>query len=77
MTERRTIFLPLSQYVFNDIESSSDEEDDLEFQNEEMLALIGATPIEHHPRQVGYLNLIPLYSDADFFRNFRITRTPC
>jgi hypothetical protein len=31
-----------------------------------MLALIGATPIEHHPRQVGYLNLIPLYSDADF-----------
>lgn len=75
MTDRRTIFLLLSQYVFNDIESSSDEEDDLELQNEEMLAFIETTAIEHHPRQVGYLNLIPLYSDADFFRHFRVTRT--
>lgn len=75
MTDRRTIFLLLSQYVFNDIESSSDQEDDLELQNEEMLAFIETTAIEHHPRQVGYLNLIPLYSDADFFRHFRVTRT--
>ena len=55
MTDRRTIFLLLSQYVFNDIDSSS-EEGDCEL--EELLTLIGLTEIERHPRQAGYINII-------------------
>lgn len=39
-----------------------------------MLTLIASTEVERHPRQVGYLNTISLYSDADFFRNFKVTR---
>jgi hypothetical protein len=27
-----------------------------------------------HPRQVGYLNVVLLYSDKDFWRHFRVTR---
>lgn len=71
MTDRRTLVLLLSQYVFDELESSS-EEDDSEFEYGEILTL---TEVERHPRQVGYLNTISLYSDADFFRHFRVSRT--
>jgi hypothetical protein len=75
MTDIRTIYLLLSQYVSNDIDESSSEEDDSAFEDEGMLTVIGTYEIERHPRQVGYLNHISLYSDADFFRHFRVTRT--
>jgi hypothetical protein len=73
MTDMKTVLLLLSQYAFHEIESSS-EEDDSEYEEEEILTFIGTSEIERHPRQVGYLNIITLYSDADFFRHFRVTR---
>lgn len=50
-------------------DSSDDEE------NKTSMAVIASIEIEIHPRQVGYLNIISLYSDNDFYRHFRITRT--
>lgn len=74
MTHMRTVYLLLSQYVSNGIDELSSEEDDSEFEDEGILTLIGTYGIERHPRHVGYLHVISLYSDADFFRHFRVTR---
>jgi hypothetical protein len=50
-------------------DSSDDEE------NKTSLAVIASIEIEIHPRKVGYLNIISLYSDNDFYSYFTITRT--
>lgn len=74
MADKRTLCLFLSQYVFDGIQSSS-EESDSDSEDTELLTVIGSTEMERHPRQVGYLNVISVYSDADFFKHFRVTRT--
>jgi hypothetical protein len=75
-TDQRIICLLLSQYSMELLDSSTEEGDSNdEEENDTCLAVIASIEIEKHPRQVGYLNVISLYSDNDFYRHFRITRT--
>jgi|688.fasta_scaffold1542466_2 hypothetical protein len=56
----------LSKGAFwREIDESSSEVEDSEFEDEGMLTVM---------RHFGYLNVTSLYSDADFFRHFRVTR---
>ena len=50
---------------------SSDEDEDVITDH----AAMAVTFHETHPKQTGYLNVISTYSDADFWRHFRVTRS--
>ncbi len=54
------------------MESFSDTSSDSEH---ETLHIISASSIrENHPRQTGYIQVVFTYSDADFWRHFRVSR---
>ena len=73
-TDKRILYLLTTQYAIEHLfDSSTDDEDSDE--DEECMGVLNSIVIERHPRQVGYLNVISLYSDNDFFRHFRVTRS--
>lgn len=75
-TDNRILGLLLSYHTMELFDSSTEEDNcsNYEDEDEESLAMMTYIEIERHPRQVGYLDVISLYSDADFFRHFRLTR---
>lgn len=50
------------------IENSESEEDDLS-------AVVLSLLKEDHPKQTGYLAVVTLYSDRNFWRHFRVSRS--
>lgn len=72
---RKNLFIALvaSNYLLEakdlNLSSSREDEDDGIF-----IAAFACLVPECHPRKIGYLNVVSLYSDVDFLRNFRVTR---
>lgn len=68
---RKNLFIALvaSNYLLEakdlNLSSSREDEDDGIF-----IAAFACLVPECHPRKIGYLNVVSLYSDVDFWRNF-------
>ena len=73
-TDKRIQYLLTTQYAIEHLFDSSTD-DEYSDEDEECMGVPNTIVIERHPRQVGYLNVILLYSDDDFFRHFRARST--